>query len=115
MSGAAIAKAAAAAVKQKDKRWKAAGIITVSILFPATILVASFLSLVSSFLPDGAVMDSNTYEITETAIYKEIKPIMDAYMEEAKEQIEERKEQLIEEHTEEKTETDGNGNQGKKM
>jgi hypothetical protein len=111
MSGAAIAKAAAAAVKHKDKIWKAAGIITVAILFPATILVASFLSLVSSFLPDGAVMDSNTYEITETAIYKEIKPIMDAYMEEAKEQIEERKEQLIEEHTEEKTETDGNGNE----
>lgn len=108
MSGAAIAKTAAVAVKHKDKIWKATGIITVAILFPATILVASFLSLISAFWPDGAVMDSNTYEVTETAIYREIKPVMDAYMEEAKERIEARKERLIEEYTEERTETNGN-------
>lgn len=111
MSGAALAKAAAIAVKNRDKIWKALPAVLAIVMLPFFLILGSILSLVSAFLPDGTVMDSNTYEATETAIYKEIKPVMDEYMDEVRQKIEDRKEKLVKEHTEEKTETDGNGHE----
>lgn len=111
MSGAALAKTAAVAVKNKDKIWKIVPATLAILLFPFLLIAASILSLVSVFLPDGIVMDSNTYDVTETAIYKEIKPVMDEYMDEVKEKIEVKKEKLIEKNTEEKMQKDINGNE----
>lgn len=111
MSGAAMVKAAAIAVKNKDKAWKIVLAALVSLMLPFLLVLASLFSLVSAFLPDGILMDSNTYEVTETVIYKEINPVVDEYMTEVKQKIEKKKEKLIEKNTVETTETDGNGNE----
>lgn len=110
MSGAALAKTAAIAVQNKDKVLKGMLAAAAIMVLPFILLTASILSLISAFVPDGAVKDSNTYEVTETAIYKEIKPVMDEYMEGVKKKVEARKEKLIKKNTETITEKDINGN-----
>lgn len=109
MSGTAIAKTAVIAVQNKDKIGKAALAAAVGLILPFMLILTSFFSLVTSFLPDGILMDSNTYDVTKTAIYKETKPVIDNYMDDVKKKIERRKEKLVKQNTKVTTEKDANG------
>lgn len=113
MNGAALAKAAVIAVRNKDKAGKIAMAAVAALFLPFLLIVISLLSLVLAFLPNGIVMDTKTYDISNTAIYKEVNPIVEEYMEEVKQKIEKKKEKLIKKNTVEKVEDDGNGNEVK--
>ena len=112
MAGAATAaKLAALAVKEKDNTGKILAAIMIGILAPFLLIIVCVFSLITALLPEGALPDSGTIDISKTGIYQSVKPVMDEYYESVKKGMEEEKQKLIEENTIEETIQGADGSQ----
>lgn len=92
-------KAAGIVIHNKDKIGKILGIAAIGITIPFVLLVTSFMSLVSAFIPDGAIPSEQGKAPSETAIYKAVSEITEEYFSSMKTQMEKEKQKLIESNT----------------
>lgn len=111
MEAITAAKLAAVAAKNKETVGKGILIVGATILIPLFLLVLCFLKLISAFAPNGAVSSSESYDVTQTAIYNTVKEVTEAFYEEIRSQMNAEKERIMEQYTEEITLMDEKGNE----
>lgn len=109
MEAVTVAKAAAVAVKNKDKIIKVIGLIILAIAFPVLTISSSMLELVAAFTPDGTVASTNEMDITNTAIYRAVQEATEPYYTDLWEKMGEKRTEIMAEHTEEATVQDEDG------